>query len=228
MAENALLTAVVTAVLTSILTLAGTNYQQSRQEARAEASQFLDAAQSTVQETVVILDDGYNALDKLILATHETGWKEFSGGPWRDYMTFQRRWHQQMIVQHFKLERYFGKDMADTLIDLDDIPMGPTSAVTADERQAVMPYNFQMLAADVEYTARSMTTFQDMVDEAMEAKRSDGLMDMFEAIRNRRHDAGKLLENYDAGTIRLLKLLDERLTQLGARKVTVVNLNQKT
>ena len=66
MAENSLVTAVVTAVLTSLLTLAGTYALQSRQEARAQASQFLDAAQNTVQETVAILDDGYNALDKLM------------------------------------------------------------------------------------------------------------------------------------------------------------------
>lgn len=224
MAENSLITAVVTAVLTSVLTLTGTYVQQSRQEARDEANQFMDAAQTTVQETVAILDDGYNALDKLISATHETGWKEFSQGPWREYMAFERRWHQRMIVQHFKLERYFGKDIADTLIDLDDIPMGPTSAATSE---ADKPYNLQKLAADIEYTVRSMTVTQDLIDEQMEAKQADGLMEMIGAVRSNSETASRQLKNYDTSTIRLLKVLDKRLTHLGAKKVTVVYENQK-
>ena len=227
MAENTLVTAVVTAVLTSLLTLTGTYALQSRQEARDEANQFRGAAQNTVQETVAILDDGYNALDKLIRATHETGWKEFSQGPWRDYMAFERRWHQRMIVQHFKLERYFGKDMADTLIDLDDIPMGPTHAGSDNEDPTVRRYNLQKLAADIEYTVRIMTATQDIIDEHLGAKKPDGLMDMIVAVNSNRDTAGRQLKEYDAGTIRLLKSLDERLTQLGARKVTVVNGNQE-
>ena len=227
MAENTLVTAVVTAVLTSLLTLTGTYALQSRQEARDEANQFRGAAQNTVQETVAILDDGYNALDKLIRATHETGWKEFSQGPWRDYMAFERRWHQRMIVQHFKLERYFGKDMADTLIDLDDIPMRPTHAGSDNEDPTVRRYNLQKLAADIEYTVRIMTATQDIIDEHLGAKKPDGLMDMIIAVNSNRDTAGRQLKEYDAGTIRLLKSLDERLTQLGARKVTVVNGNQE-
>lgn len=227
MAENTLVTAVVTAVLTSLLTLTGTYALQSRQEARDEANQFRDAAQNTVQETVAILDDGYNALDKLTRATHETGWKEFSQGPWRDYMAFERRWHQRMIVQHFKLERYFGKDMADTLIDLDDIPMGPTYASSDKEDPTARRYNLQKLAADIEYTVRIMTATQDIIDEHLGAKKPDGLMEMIVAVNSNRDTAGRQLKEYDAGTIKLLKSLDERLTQLGARKVTVVNGNQK-
>ncbi|MHC6226311.1 hypothetical protein ACYU03_16315 [Pseudomonas sp. X10] len=227
MADNSFLTAVVTAVLTSMLTLLGTNYQQSRQEARDDASRFLDAAHATVQESIVILDDGYNALDKLISATQDTGWKAFSKGAWLDYMAFQRRWHQRMIAQHFKLARYFGKDMADTLIDLDYIPIGPTSTVNADEGKAVSPYNIQKLAADVEYQSRSITVLQGIADEAMEDKGSGGVMDTFNAIRQSRNDAYEMLANYDKGTINLLKSLDERLTQLGARKVTVVNLSRQ-
>lgn len=227
MAENSLVTAVVTAVLTSLLTLTGTYALQSRQEARDEANDFLDAAQNTVQETVAILDDGYHALDRLIDATHETGWKTFSKGPWREYMAFERRWHQRMIVQHFKLERYFGKDMADTLIDLDDIPMGPTDISRDKGDQTARRYNLQKLAADIEYTVRSMTVTQDIIDEQIEAKKTDGLMEMIVTVSNNKDTAGRQLKNYDTGTIRLLKSLDERLTQLGARKVTVVNANQK-
>lgn len=227
MAENSLVTAVVTAVLTSLLTLAGTYALQSRQEARAQASQFLDAAQNTVQETVAILDDGYNALDKLINATHETGWKEFSQGPWREYMAFERRWHQRMIVQHFKLERYFGKDMADTLIDLDDVPVGPTHTGNDKEDPAVRRYNLQKLAADTEYTVRSMTVTQDIIDEDIKAGKPDGLMEMIFAVNSDRDTASRQLKEYDAGSIRLLKALDGRLTELGAIKVTVVNTNKK-
>lgn len=227
MPDNSFVTAIVTAVLTSMLTLAGTYTLQSRQEARAEANQFLDAAQNTVQETVTLLDDGYNALDKLTSATHDTGWKAFSQGPWREYMVFERRWHQRMIAQHFKLERYFGKDMADTLIDLDDIPMGPTSLGAEQEGKAAKPYNLQKLAADIEYTVRSMTAVQDVIDEYIRDKRTDGLMEMIVSTSSYRDTAGRQLKNYDTSTIRLLKALDERLTQLGARKVTVVNVNQK-
>lgn len=52
-------------------------------------------------------------------------------------------------------------------------------------------------------------------------------MEMIVTVSNNKDTAGRQLKNYDTGTIRLLKSLDERLTQLGARKVTVVNANQK-
>ncbi|TWC18638.1 hypothetical protein FBY06_11494 [Pseudomonas sp. SJZ085] len=213
-------------LLTAAFTLAGTNLQQAHQDERADKSKFLDGAQATAQETSRLLYDGYNALDKLLKEINEKGWNEFSHGPWDEYMQFQRNWRQQLIAEHFRLSRYFGKNMANELVHIDEIDIHPITnhsspnpcSPPGDEKD----YDVEKLSDQIECYARLATLEQDIINENLKDQKAKGLYDALGSKRNTEESAWNLLQHYDKFTVNYLRRLDATLTELGASKVTVI------
>lgn len=212
--------------LTAALTLAGTSLQQAHQDERADKAKFLDGAQATAQETSRLLYDGYNALDKLLNETDKKGWGEFSKGSWHEYMQFQRDWRQQLIAEHFKLSRYFGKNMANELVHIDEIDINPVNnnsspnpcSPPGDDKD----YDIEKLSDQIECYARFATLEQDIINETIKDRKAEKLYDALDSKRNTEENAWNLLQNYDKFTVSYLRRLDATLTELGVSKVTVV------
>lgn len=217
---------VAAALITSTLTLGGIGWQLSRQEAHAERVRFIDGAQATAQETSRLLNDGYNELAKMTIASHNKGWKEFSASSWADYMAFHRRWREQLIVEHFKLIRYFGKHMADDLIHVDEIDLHPVSNLSSPN--PCMPsggkgdLDIAKLAYVTECTTRMAAVTQDVIDDGIAHKTDDGIMSSIQEHSRQENFESQLLEDYEKSTVRYLRVLDDTLTQLGDPQVTVV------
>ena len=225
MADASIRSTISVAILTTALTLFGTSLQQAHQDKRADSLRFIDGAQTTIQETILVLDDGYNALENLVSKAEEDGWDEFSRSDWREYIDFNRRWRQRLISQHFKLARYFGKDLADNLIHLEEAYL-MNQNLKEDKIGTSKPennYDIQKLASEVELTTRLITVNQDIIDKSINTKKTDDVFDAMEDKRRNLHAARQMLAQYDRGSIMFIKQLDERLTQLGATKVLVVS-----
>ncbi|SCW97546.1 hypothetical protein [Pseudomonas sp. NFACC05-1] len=216
-------------LLTAAFTLAGTSYQQAHQDERADRAKFLDGAQATAQETSRLLDDGYNALSKLLKATDQKGWEEFSKGPWDEYREFYRSWRQQLIAEHFKLSRYFGKDMANDLVHIDEIDIHPVDNLSSPN-PCTPPggendFDIEKLASQTECYSRFATLKQDIIDRDMANKKTEGLFDVIDSKRKTEDGARELLKHYDKSSVSYLRRLDARLTELGVSQVTVTPKN---
>ncbi|WP_460929288.1 hypothetical protein [Pseudomonas sp. MC6] len=211
-------------LLTAAITLAGTSYLQARQEKRADDVRFLDNAQATAQETSRILDNGYNALAKLVKEMEHKGSKEFSEGPLEEYMEFRRGWRQQLISEHFKLSRYFGKNTANSLIHIDEIDISPTNNLASPD-PCTPPgeeedYDIEKLSSEIKCYARSVTKRQDAINDVGDDKDTDELFEKINSKASLQKHTKKLLQHYDRSAVSYLRILDSKLTELGASQVS--------
>lgn len=208
-------------LLTAAITLAGTSCQQARQEKRADDVRFLDNAQATAQETSRLLDDGYNALAKLVKEMEGKGSKEFSAGPLEEYMEFRRGWRQQLIAEHFKLSRYFGKDTANLVIHIDEIDIKPTNNLSSPDPcappGAEEDYDIEKLSSQISCYANSATKKQDALNEKDE-RDIDELFDKVNSKIVLQKHTKNLLRHYDQSAVSYLRTLDSKLTKLGVSK----------
>ncbi len=220
------------AILTAGLTLLGVIWQQDQQAARENHLRFLDAAQTTAQETSRLLNDGHNELAKLVDASGDKGWKEISKSSWSDYWAFHQQWREQLIAEHFKLVRYFGKHMADQLIHIDEIDLHPIKDLAS-------PYpckppggkddlDIEKLSFVTECTIRMAAVEQDIVDEDVDNKKTGEIMDGIQEHWKLENSESQLLDEYDKSTVRYLRALDDMLTQLGEPQVTILTSNPRT
>lgn len=214
---------VVIPLLTTTLTFAGAAWQLHLTNERADHARFVDSAQATAQETSVLLDDGYNALSTLLDAAGQNGWAQFSEGAWKDYRQFHRRWRQQLISEHFKLSRYFGKDLADQLVHIDEIDVRPVDNLSSPNPCTPAggkdAFDVAKLADQTECVTTMISFKRDDLASAKADKKMD---DLFEAIKGQREAqdfARKLLGQYDKLTVGYLRQLDGRLTQMGQPQV---------
>lgn len=215
--------------LTASLTIAGTAYLQADQNDRAEKVRFLDGAQATAQETSRLLDNGYLALAKLVKGMDKKGWGEFSKGSWEEYMEFHRGWRQQLIAEHFKLSRYFGKDMANDLVHIDEIDIHPVDNLSSpnpcDPAGDDNDFDIEKLATQIECYARFVTIKQDILNDEIKNKETDDFFDVMDSIMKTKNSTWELLQHYDKSSVSYLRRLDSRLTELGVSKVTVIPLS---
>jgi hypothetical protein len=216
-------------VLIAGLTLWGVVWQQQQQENHAEQVRFRDEAQVTAQETSRLLNDGYNELSKLVDASNDKGWKDISQSSERDYWAFRQNWREQLIAEHFKLARYFGKPMADALIHIDEIDLHPMKeAVSRDVCVRAGEMDIEKLSYAIECAIRFAAVDQDIVTQDLAEKKTGEVMDGIQSHWQNEDRASQLLENYDKETVRYLRGLDEALTQLGDPRVTVVTPKSHT
>jgi hypothetical protein len=221
-----LLSGIVIPLVLASLTVFAAAWQFRVTNERSDHARFIDGAQATAQETSVLLDDGYSALDKLYSSTGSDGWKKFSGGPLKDYMEFRRRWHQQLVSEHFKLKRYFGQDLADQLVHIDEIDLHPVDNLKS-QNPCTPPgdksdFDVEKLAFQTWCTVTRIPLAQDMIDAHGTVQTSQDFITALEGRRVHEDFARKLLEQYDKTTLGYLRELDSRLTQLGQPQVTVV------
>lgn len=214
-------------ILTSALAFSYTTWQTNQQNARADTERFIDGAQLTALETSHLIDDGYNALYKLVNSTDKKGWKEFYEKDYRGYLDFQRKWRQQLIAEHFKLTRYFGKAMADQLIHLDEIDKpsqektrgSHASACSIDDRNSV---DLAKIASQIECATRYITSDQDIIEESIANRESADVLDGIQAKQKNETFAYEVLKSYETSSVRYIRKLDELLTKLGKPQVTVI------
>jgi len=228
MDKSTLLQTVLTSLLTAALTLLCSQWQMSSQNERTDRLHFIDGAQTTAQETSQLLNDEYNELARLVNATGNKGWGEFAATPYHDYVEFHRPWRQKLIEEHFKLSRYFGKDVADQLIHLDEIDLHPVDNL-GSPNPCTPPggnsdFDISKLADQTECVTRLITAGEDMIKEASKAKWPD--KEFFDSLKSKRDQedfAMKLLEQYDKASVSVLRVLEDRLSQLGEPKITLIH-----
>lgn len=213
-------------LIVAAVTLLAAAWQFNAANERADRARFIDSALATAQETSVLLNEGYNELDKLLNATGSDGWKTFSKGAFHDYMGFYRHWRQRAVSEHFKLTRYFGRDLADQLIQIDEIDLHPTHNLGSPNPCAPSgtrdDVDIEKITFQTWCTITRIPLLQDVIDDMRIGESGNEFSDMLQAKREQEDFAKKLLKHYEKEMVGYLRRLNERLTQLGQPQVTVV------
>jgi hypothetical protein len=221
-----LLSGVLVPVIVSAVTLLAAAWQFNVANERTERARFLDGALVTAQETSVLLGEGYNALEKLLNATDSQGWKAFSEGAFRDYMKFHRDWRQRAISQHFKLARYFGRDLADQIIHIDEVDLRPVdnlgSPNPCSPPGTKADFDIEKMSFQTWCTITRIPLLQDAIDDRRTAQAGMEFFELIQAKREREDFARELLTRYDKVMVGYLRELNKRLTQLGQPQVAVL------
>ena len=217
---------VLVPVIVAAATLFAAAWQFNAANERSDRARFLDGALATAQETSVLLDEGYNSLEKLLNATDSHGWKAFSEGAFRDYMEFHRRWRQRAVSAHFKLTRYFGRDLADQLIHIDEIDLHPIDNI-GSPNQCEPPgskngFDIEKMTFQTWCTITRIPLLQDVIDDKRTAQSDSELFDILQEKRKQEDFAKKLLNHYEKAMVGYLRQLNKRLTHLGQPQVTVM------
>lgn len=208
------------------VSVGATLWQFNMANHRADQFRFIDGALATAQETSVLLDEGYNELEKLLAATDSKGWQAFSEESFRDYRESHRLWRQRAVSQHFKLARYFGRDLADQLIRIDEIDLYPIENRKSSEPCAYQgdddSYNIEEMTSQTRCVIMILPILQDLIDGSRVAPSENGLFGLLNEKRKQEDFVRELLKNYDRTRVNYLRELDKRLTKLGQPRVTVV------
>lgn len=220
------LSGVLVPLIVVAVTLFAAAWQFNAANERTDRARFLDGALATAQETSVLLDEGYNALEKLLNATDSHGWKAFSEGAFHDYMEFHRHWRQRAVSEHFKLARYFGRDLADQLIHIDEIDLHPIDNLGSPNpctpSGTKNDFDIEKMTFQTWCTITRIPLLQDAIDDQRTDQSANERFDMFQAKREQEDFAKTLLNQYDKAMVGYLRQLNERLTQLGQPQVTDV------
>ena len=225
--SNALVQTIAGAIITTSLTLFGTAYLQNTQNNTTEKIRFLDGAQLTAETTAKILITGYNSLVKLRDATDRKGFEFYVKDSGQKYREFYREWRQQMIQNQFGVSRYFGNDLASQLIHIDEIDKAPVDNL-ASPNPCSAPgtsdsYDINKMAVQIDCYIRFSSLTQDrMNSDAPNDK--EAFIDNITRKSAIDEDIAKMLDNYEVSYLKVLRSMDNRLTQLGRVKVTVIPL----
>lgn len=217
---------VLVPVIVAAVTLFAALWQFNAANERTDHARFLDGALATAQETSVLLDEGYSSLEKLLNATDSQGWKAFSEGAFRDYLEFHRRWRQRAVSEHFKLTRYFGRDLANQLIHIDEIDLHPIdnlgSPNPCEPPGSKNDFDIAKMTFQTWCSITNIPLLQDSIDDKRTTRTTNELLDLIQAKLAQEDFAKKLLNHYEKAMVGYLRQLNERLTQLGQPQVTVV------
>lgn len=223
--DNTLAQTIAGAFITTGLTLLGTAYLQSKQNETAERVRFLDGAQATAQATTKLLIQGYNALEQLRDATEKKGFDFYITDSGRKFGEFYRDWRQQMIQNQFSVSRYFGGDLASQLIHVDEIDKAPVNNLSSPNPCSAPgtpdSYDINKMAVQVDCLVRFSSFTQDRLDskEPRDKEAFSGYISKKSALDQ---DVMRMIENYEVSYVKVLRSMDDKFTQLGGVKVTVV------
>ncbi|WP_146041987.1 hypothetical protein [Pseudomonas protegens] len=213
------------AVITTGLTLLGTAVLQKYQNDAAERTRFLDGAQVTAQATTKLLIQGYNALEQLRSSTDKKGFEFYIKDSGHKYEKFYRDWRQQMIQNQFSVSRYFGGDLASELIHVDEIDKAPVDNLSSPSPCAAPgkpdSYDINKMAVQVDCLIRFSSLMQDRINSD-EPNDKAAFIDNINRKSAMDKDIRKMIDNYEVYYVKVLRSMDDKFTQLGAIKVTVV------
>ncbi|RMM79800.1 hypothetical protein ALQ71_00042 [Pseudomonas coronafaciens pv. striafaciens] len=213
------------AVITTGLTLLGTAVLQKYQNDASERARFLDGAQATAQATAKLLILGYNALEQLRDDTYKKGFEFYIKDSGQKYEEFYRDWRQQMIQNQFSVSRYFGGELASDLIHVDEIDKMPVNNLSSPN-PCTPPgkpdsYDINKMAVQVDCLIRFSALMQDRI-KSDEPSDQEAFIDNIRKKSAMDENIRKMIDGYEVSYVKVLRSMDDKFTQLGASKVTVI------
>ncbi|WP_139114042.1 hypothetical protein [Pseudomonas sp. 58 R 3] len=182
---------------------------------------LISEAHKVADDLTVLLFDGYKQIDKFNSAVHySTDWREFVSGPYTEYLTFKKGWRRDMIIMHYKVERYFGEDIADQLVNTEKLISGQNYEDLSSPSPCAMPpeteHSMMVLAESLECDIRHSAVIKTMIFKSSE--------NLLENVNSNSKNASRNVQNlriYDRNIVSYIRAINSRLTSLGEVSVKV-------
>lgn len=209
-----------------LLTLASSIFTFNYQWRVSRDDRLVSDAHKVADESTALLFNGLARLRKLNDASeYAVSWVDFMKGPYDDYLSYKEVWHRDMIIMHFRVERYFGKDVADQLVNTDKLIAGDIFNELTSPSPCPSPpedyRSFLRLAETMECQVRML----GYMKTEMSKDNSGFLKNIGDVNESSRRNADNL-ERLNTSIVGYVRAIDSRLTSLGEVSVKVVHVNE--
>lgn len=220
--DRFLITNVVT-LLAVIITVVGGFLTFNHQWELNRRDRLVSEAHKVADDLTVLLFDGYKHLDKFNSAVaYSSDWREFVSGPYAEYLTYKEGWRRDMIIMHYKVERYFGEDIADQLVNTEKLISGQDYQDLSSPSPCATPkgteHSMMVLAEAIECDVRYSAVIKTMIYKDSE--------DWVGAASDNRKNTSRNFDNlkiYDRNIVSYIRAINSRLTSLGEVSVKVAH-----
>jgi hypothetical protein len=151
-------------------------------------------------------------------------WEEFLQGPYAEYLARKEVWRRDVIIMHYKVERYFGGDIANDLINTEKLISGASYEDLSSPSPCATPADAErslMVTSDVIECQVRMAAYLKM---KLSKDSDDVFGDITRDISLSRSNAENM-RLYDRNIVSYIRAVNSRLTSLG--EVSVQPLIEK-
>ncbi|MBM0283422.1 hypothetical protein [Pseudomonas chlororaphis] len=141
-------------------------------------------------------------------------WERFVQGPYAEYLTRKEVWRRDVIIMHYKVERYFGSDIANDLINTEKLISGASYEDLSSPSPCATPADAErslMVTSDVIECQIRMAAYLKM---KLSKDSDDVFGDITRDINLSRNNAENM-RLYDRGIVSYIRAINSRLTSLG-------------
>lgn len=209
-------------ILAVLITVVGGMYAYRTQWETTRHDRAIADAHKVADDLTVLLFDGMAHLKKLQESSvSNLSWYDFATGPYASFLDYKESWRRDLIVMHYKVQRYYGEDMARNLVDAEKLISGdkysgldvPSPCPSVPKEYDSYFVAWETIECSIRYSAYSSKELM---------KDSDNFLDLLGDSWERRRNIERNLEIYDRKVVIYIRALNSRLTSLGEVSVQPV------
>lgn len=189
------------------------SYWQSKHESEEK---MRTAAQEAAKDMTKLLFEAHSKLRRLLLAAGEKNWEDLKESEWREYRDFRDEWGKKIVLSDFELRRYFGKDLADNVMHVDQIDISPPAENLSSRNPCAYAgrsgdYDLVKQVDQIECYARWVSVGNQAVEDMPSGK-------LFDALEDERKSKKIMYENlreFEKNVVRFVRSVEKGRTALG-------------
>lgn len=214
---------IIPTAIASIFTLLITSWQLYVQKENQDRDSLISNAEGTAEETSNLLMDGYLHIYKLIDTVSASESSADIKSAITSFNVFKHKWRQDLIIEHFKISRYFGEHMANQLININKISQEHDKNTHDKSPKKVFAFSVYDLVDSIERDAYIGLLTQKTISDIMNDKYNDSIITFIEDKNSTMKHAADLLEQLDQSNLRYINALESVLNQIGEPRVMVLD-----
>lgn len=210
------------ALISVLITIVGGLITYNHQWETTRHDRLISEAHKVSDELTVLMFSGLQDIKDLNEAVDSSkDWIDFFDKYYRPYLVKKDKWRRDMIVMHYKIERYFGVDLATQLINTNMLIAGvqpddlskPSPCFMSDEAKKSLMITNEIIECEIRVAASTRPTL------------GGGAFNEFELLKFNNDMSAHNMKNidiYDRQIIQYIKSVNERLTAMGEVSVSVI------
>ncbi|WP_440030164.1 hypothetical protein [Chromobacterium amazonense] len=192
----------------------GGGYYQAKHD---DNVRLINEAQQAAKETAKLLFESKRNLEELHKAALEEDWGTLSKKEWSQYRSFSREWREKLIINDFDLRRYFGINIANYVIHVDQIDIKPRPSNLSSPNPcayigAPADYDLFQQADQIDCYIRRRSIYNDI-------KKEESSSDFFKTLEEERSLDDLIYKNiseYEKNIVRFIRAAEDMKSNLGA------------
>lgn len=210
------------ALISVLITIVGGLITYNHQWETTRHDRLISEAHKVSDELTILMFAGLQDVKDLNEAVDTSkDWPDFFDKYYRPYLVRKDKWRRDMIVMHYKIERYFGADLAAQLINTnmliagvqpDDLSKPSPCSMSEEAKKSLMVTN-EIIECEIRVAASARPAWDGSTFNELELLKFNNEISA--------HNM-KNIDIYDRQIIQYIKSVNDRLTAMGEVSVSVV------